>query len=215
MPHDMTVSAAMLLVATLNITLGLLPSFRQDHSTPSQLVHRIQRYWLSFSPFARLSLCHALLAKLPIVVVTNVELEEQPLLVALFQHITTLSNRYSRHTYVHTVLTSGYGFKYLSFRVVCLNPVQDTLPHEHWHCGQALQGEVSNTPFMYLTGSNLCPPPLLPHAHRECVCGTEAGSPLSLSLAPSGPIMQTLLQYIWSLWEDPIDVSCWYTHCTY
>ena len=102
MPHDMTVSAAMLLVATLNITLGLLPSFKQDnivHSPPSQLVHRIQRYWLSFSPFARLSLCHALLAKLPIVVVTNVELEGQPLLVALFQYITHLSNRYSHHTY--------------------------------------------------------------------------------------------------------------------
>lgn len=95
MPHDVTVSAAMLLVASLNITLGLLPSFGQEHSPPTAtLVDKIQDYWSSFSSFSKLSLCHALLAKLPTAVVMSVEMEGQPLLVTLFQYLAHLSSRY-------------------------------------------------------------------------------------------------------------------------
>lgn len=37
--------------------------------------------------------------------------------------------------------------------------------------------------------------------------GCEEAVFLFEALAPSGSIMQALLQYVWSLWEDPIDVS--------
>ncbi len=43
---------------------------------------------------------------------------------------------------------------------------------------------------------------------RDCVlAGGEEVSLLSDALAPSGQVVQRLLQYVWSLWEDPIDVS--------
>ena len=35
----------------------------------------------------------------------------------------------------------------------------------------------------------------------------DKASVVSDSLLPSGEIVQTLLQYVWSLWEDPVDVS--------
>jgi len=42
---------------------------------------------------------------------------------------------------------------------------------------------------------------------RDCVKDVSPTSPLYESLLPSGGIMQSLLQYVWSLWEDPVDVS--------
>lgn len=38
-------------------------------------------------------------------------------------------------------------------------------------------------------------------------------SPLYKSMLPSGGIMQSLLQYVWSLWEDPVDVSAYAFIC--
>ena len=43
--------------------------------------------------------------------------------------------------------------------------------------------------------------------HRDCVLLGKASAELSDVLAPSGAVVQRLLQYVWSLWEDPIDVS--------
>lgn len=42
---------------------------------------------------------------------------------------------------------------------------------------------------------------------RDCVKDMSPTSPLYESMLPSGGIMQSLLQYVWSLWEDPVDVS--------
>ena len=42
---------------------------------------------------------------------------------------------------------------------------------------------------------------------RDCVKGVSSDTQLYQSLLPTGEIMQTLLQYVWSLWEDPVDVS--------
>ena len=96
LPHDATVSAAMLIIATLNLTLGLHPPSPHDLMCASQkiLVSKFQGYCTSCSPFSQLSLCHALLAKLPLSVMVVLEMEGQPLLVALFQLVTKLSSRY-------------------------------------------------------------------------------------------------------------------------
>lgn len=53
----------------------------------------------------------------------------------------------------------------------------------------------------------LCPCLLLQHHSRDSVLGCDAVADLIQALAPSGEILLKLLQYIWSLWEDPIDVS--------
>ena len=37
--------------------------------------------------------------------------------------------------------------------------------------------------------------------------GGEGAEFVPDALTPSGSTVQTLLQYVWSLWEDPIDVS--------
>lgn len=43
---------------------------------------------------------------------------------------------------------------------------------------------------------------------RDCLVAEGKGAgKLSQSLAPSSDVMNKLLQYIWSLWEDPIDAS--------
>ena len=101
-PHDATVSAAMLLVATYNITLSLLElpsSTTNSKQSPlpldkprggGQLVDKIQCYLSEYSQFAQLSLCHALLAKLPVQVITGLEMEDKPLLLALFPIICQL-----------------------------------------------------------------------------------------------------------------------------
>ena len=44
--------------------------------------------------------------------------------------------------------------------------------------------------------------------HRECAEGICPSSVLYPHILPSGEIMQKLLQLVWSLWEDPIDVRC-------
>ena len=45
-------------------------------------------------------------------------------------------------------------------------------------------------------------------AHRDCVqlSVSPATSVLYPYALPSGEIMRKLLQLVWSLWEDPIDV---------
>ena len=47
---------------------------------------------------------------------------------------------------------------------------------------------------------------------RDCVQGVSEESPVSRFLLPSGDVVQTVLQYIWSLWEDPIDVNASWVH---
>ena len=41
---------------------------------------------------------------------------------------------------------------------------------------------------------------------RDCAEGISPSSVLYHHVLPSGEIMQKLLQLVWSLWEDPIDV---------
>lgn len=57
------------------------------------LVSKFRGYCTSCSPFSQLSLCHALLAKLPLSVMVVMEMEGQPMLVALFKLVTMLSSR--------------------------------------------------------------------------------------------------------------------------
>ena len=43
--------------------------------------------------------------------------------------------------------------------------------------------------------------------YRDCVEQIAPESLVYESLLPSGEIVQVLLQFVWTLWEDPIDVS--------
>ena len=35
----------------------------------------------------------------------------------------------------------------------------------------------------------------------------EGNSTVLVALSPNGNVLSTLLSYVWSLWEDPLDVS--------
>lgn len=123
-PHDATVSAAMLLVATYNITLSLLSSSSKQspltvNKPPGggQLVDKIQCYLSEYSKFAQLSLCHALLAKLPVPVITCLEMEDKPLLLALFPIICQLFKRQVKYYDVCINIFSMYHITDLSMDV--------------------------------------------------------------------------------------------------
>ena len=49
--------------------------------------------------------------------------------------------------------------------------------------------------------------------HRECPGISEENDIVWMSLLPSGHIVNTVLQYVWALWEDPVDVSCYSHDC--
>lgn len=42
--------------------------------------------------------------------------------------------------------------------------------------------------------------------HRDCVLSLDLDSEICKALLPEQDITHTLLQYVWSLWEDPVDV---------
>lgn len=42
---------------------------------------------------------------------------------------------------------------------------------------------------------------------RQCVSIGSEGDGIYEALLPSSPIINTVLQYVWALWEDPVDVS--------
>ncbi len=44
--------------------------------------------------------------------------------------------------------------------------------------------------------------------YRACACTEDVL--VTHALTPSGPMMRRLLQYVWSLWEDPVDVGHMY-----
>lgn len=48
---------------------------------------------------------------------------------------------------------------------------------------------------------------MLLYHHRQCASVVAVGDSVYEALLPAGHIVKTVLQYVWTLWEDPVDVG--------
>lgn len=108
-PHDTSVAAAMLIFVIFNVHPG--SSFQSESSASveweSSLSSRLQCWFSYLRPFAQLTICHGVLAKLPPSLLLTAEMEERPLLVALFPRICKLFDRSVRGSSRNSILHKG------------------------------------------------------------------------------------------------------------
>ena len=120
-PHDTSVAAAMLLFVIFNISHN--SSLFQSHSVhcDSVLCSKLDRWFSDLKPFAQLTVCHGALAKLPPSLLLSTQMEERPLLVALFPRICKLFDRYKQTLYSHVCSQLVKAFQYLCLFTIDTN----------------------------------------------------------------------------------------------